>query len=158
MVDAQGIPLAVRLSAANVHDCRLFEAVIDAVEPIRRPRGRPRKRPAKLHADKGYDAAPCRRALRRRGIRARIARRRLEPRGRLGRHRWVILLDGGQPADQIHAAIAHEIAHAWLGHESGAPSVPEDPFLGERQAAQLAREWGLVGDGADPGRYPTGGV
>jgi hypothetical protein len=42
----------VKLSAANVHDSMVFEELIDAVEPIKRPRGRPRKRPHKLHADK----------------------------------------------------------------------------------------------------------
>jgi hypothetical protein len=40
----------VILSAANVHDSMVFEELIDAVEPIKRPRGRPRKRPKKLHA------------------------------------------------------------------------------------------------------------
>jgi hypothetical protein len=38
------------LSAANVHDSTVFEELIDAIEPIKRPRGRPRKRPEKLHA------------------------------------------------------------------------------------------------------------
>jgi hypothetical protein len=41
----------VIVSAANVHDSMVFEELIDAVEPIKRPgRGRPRKRPEKLHA------------------------------------------------------------------------------------------------------------
>jgi transposase len=49
--DRRGIPLAVMLSAANIHDSMVFEELIDAVEPIKRPgRGRPRKRPEKLHA------------------------------------------------------------------------------------------------------------
>jgi transposase len=38
----------------------------------------------------GYDYPRCRRALRRRGITPRIARRGLEPRDRLGRHRYVV--------------------------------------------------------------------
>jgi hypothetical protein len=39
------------LTGANVHDSMVFEELIDAVEPIKRPgRGRPRKRPEKLHA------------------------------------------------------------------------------------------------------------
>jgi len=62
----------------------------DAIRPIRRPRGRPgrpRKRPKKLHADKGYDSARCRKALRERGIKGRIARRGVDPSERLGRHR-----------------------------------------------------------------------
>jgi hypothetical protein len=55
--DRRGIPLAVVLTAANVHDSMVFEELIDAVEPIKRPgRGRPRKRPEKVHAaDKAYD-------------------------------------------------------------------------------------------------------
>jgi IS5 family transposase len=47
-------------------------------------------RPAKLHGDKGYDDPRCRRALRRRGICPRIARRGIEPSQRLGRHRYVV--------------------------------------------------------------------
>jgi transposase len=93
LVDRRGVPLSVQLSAANVHDSKLLEPVVDAVEPIRRPRGapgRPRKRPAKLHADKGYDYPEKRRALRRRGITPRIARRGVESSERLGRFRWVV--------------------------------------------------------------------
>jgi transposase len=73
VVDRNGIPLAVRLSAANVHDSRWLEPVIDAIPSIIGPRGqpgRPRKRPAKLHADKAYDSSEKRRALRARGHRA----------------------------------------------------------------------------------------
>jgi IS5 family transposase len=71
----------------------LLEAVVDAIPPIKGSRGRPgrpRKRPAKLHLDKGYDYPRCRTALRRRGITPRIARRGVEPRDKLGRHRYVV--------------------------------------------------------------------
>jgi transposase len=64
--------------------------MVDSVEPIKGRRGRPRKRPEKLHADKGYDYPRCRRFLRRRGIKARIARRGIESSEKLGRHRWVV--------------------------------------------------------------------
>jgi transposase len=93
LVDRHGLPLAVQLTAANVHDSKLLEPLVDAVQPIRRPigePGRPRKRPAKLHAHKGYDFAAKRRALRQRGITPRIARRGVESSERLGRHRWVV--------------------------------------------------------------------
>lgn len=90
MVDRQGIPLAIRLSAANVNDGRMLEATVDAVAPIRQRRGRPRRRPDKLHADKAYDSRGCRRALRARGIMPRIARKGVESSERLGRHRWVV--------------------------------------------------------------------
>lgn len=78
------------MTAANVHDSRMLEPVLDAVPPIRQCAGRPRKRPAKLHADKGYDFARCRRACRKRGIAPRIARRGVESSEKLGRHRWVV--------------------------------------------------------------------
>ena len=81
------------LSAANVHDSKVVEEVVDNVSPIKGPRGRPgrpRKRPKKLHADKGYDFPRCREALRKRGIKARIARRGIDSSERLGRHRWVV--------------------------------------------------------------------
>jgi len=89
-VDAGGVPLAVLLSPADVHDSRLFEPLIDAVPPIRRCAGRPRRRPGKLHADKGHDHDRCRKAARRRGIAPRIARRGVDSSERLGRYRWVV--------------------------------------------------------------------
>lgn len=90
VTDRTGIVLAVGLSAANRHDSTMLERMVDAVGPIRGRRGRPRRRPAKLHGDKGYDYPRCRRALRRRGITPRIARRGVESSERLGRHRWVV--------------------------------------------------------------------
>jgi transposase len=93
LVDRQGVPLAVQLSAANVHDSKLLEPLVDAVEPIRRPTGepgRPRKRPAKLHGDTGFAYPHLRHALRQRGIMPRIARRGVDSSERLGRFRWVV--------------------------------------------------------------------
>jgi hypothetical protein len=55
LVDHKGVPLAVTLAAANVHDSQMLGATVDAVHSIKCPRGRLRKRPAKLHADKGCD-------------------------------------------------------------------------------------------------------
>lgn len=79
------------LSGANVPDCKRLEAAVDAIPPVRNGKpGRPRSRPEKLHADKGYDYAFCRQALRQRGITARIARRGIESSERLGRHRWKV--------------------------------------------------------------------
>jgi transposase len=93
VVDRNGVPLAVTISASNVHDSKMLEEAVDAIPPLRLPgkrRGRPRKRPVKLHADKGYDYPRCRRALRSRGIIPRIARRGIESSERLGRYRWVV--------------------------------------------------------------------
>ena len=77
-------------SAANVNDSMIFEELLDVIEPIKRPRGRPRNRPEKLHADKAYDDKKCAQALKRRGIKRRIARKKVESSEKLGRHRWVV--------------------------------------------------------------------
>jgi transposase len=91
IADAQGIPLASRVSAANVHDSMMFEPMLDAIPPLKTGRrGRPRHRPDKAHADKGYDYRKCRAACRRRKIQHRIARKVIESKETLGRHRWVI--------------------------------------------------------------------
>ncbi|HKG28875.1 MAG TPA: IS5 family transposase [Thermomicrobiales bacterium] len=93
VVEKRGMPLAVRLSAANAHDATQLLPLVDQIPRIMGPRGRPgrpRKRPAKLHADKASDASILRRALRARGIALRIARRGIDSSERLGRHRWVV--------------------------------------------------------------------
>ena len=81
-------------SAANDNDSMVFEELLDSVGPIgpiKRPRGRPRKRPKKkLHADRAYDYKKCAQALKRRGIKRRIARKKVENSEKLGRHRWVV--------------------------------------------------------------------
>jgi transposase len=83
-----GLPLTAAVTAANVNDTTMFQALLDDVPPIRRPSGRRRTRPGKVHADKAYDSQANRAYLRRRGIRSRIARRGVESAARLGRHRW----------------------------------------------------------------------
>ncbi|EKM98073.1 TIS1421-transposase B [Acidocella sp. MX-AZ02] len=57
---------------------------------IRGRPGRPLQRPKKLHADKGYDYPRCRKACRRRSILPRIARKGVESKEKLGRHRWLV--------------------------------------------------------------------
>jgi transposase len=90
VVDRAGIPLACLLTGANRHESVFFEALLDAISPIKQANGRRRKRPLKLHADKGYDYPRCRQALSRRHIKIRIARKGIESSQRLGRHRWVV--------------------------------------------------------------------
>jgi len=60
---------------------------------------------------------------------------------------WIIVLDDCQPRDEMQATIAHEIAHAWLRHDRyGEDDLTVDC---EVQAAELARDWGFTGTGAD---------
>ncbi len=86
--DGGGLPLAAVVTAADVNDTVMFQAVVEDIPPVRTPTGRRRTRPAKVHADKGYDSRANRAYLRRRGIKARLARRGVESSTRLGRHRW----------------------------------------------------------------------
>jgi transposase len=84
------VPLAVVLTGVQVHDSKVFEEVVDGVEPVKGPKGRPRKHPDKLHADKAYDFPRCRRFLRMCGIKAHVAKRGIDSSERLGRHRWTV--------------------------------------------------------------------
>ena len=85
LVERGGLPLAAGLTGANRHDSTAFAPLLDAAAPPAAPR-----RPAKVHADKGDDYPACRAALAERGIADRIARRGVEDRRHLGRHRWVV--------------------------------------------------------------------
>jgi hypothetical protein len=88
--ERRGLPLAAAVTAANVNDTLLFEALLEDVPAVLTPSRRRRSRPGTVDADKAYDHAGNRRYLRRRGIRPRIARRGVESSSKLGRHRWRI--------------------------------------------------------------------
>ncbi|WP_373306575.1 IS5 family transposase [Streptomyces mirabilis] len=88
--DAQGIPLAVAVSGANMHDSLALKPLIRGIPAVRSRRGPRRRRPVKLRADKAYFSAEHLAWLRERGLVARIARPGIESGERLGRHRWKI--------------------------------------------------------------------
>ena len=85
----QRAALTAAVTATNVNDTTMSEAVLEDVPQIRTPSGR-RIRPTKVDGDNGYDSAANRAWLRRRGITPRIARRGIESAARLGHHRWRI--------------------------------------------------------------------
>ncbi|MFD0479936.1 IS5 family transposase [Nonomuraea thailandensis] len=90
ITERTGLPIAVAISAANLHDSVALEPLVRSIPPIRSRRGPRRRRPGRLHGDKGYDYPRLRAFLRGRGIVPRIARRGIESSQRLGRHRWVV--------------------------------------------------------------------
>ncbi|WP_199827544.1 IS5 family transposase [Streptomyces xylophagus] len=90
IVDRQGLPLSVGISASNLHDSQALIPLVRGIPPIRSRRGPRRRRPGKLHGDKGYDYRHLRRWLASRGIRHRLARKGVESSRRVGRHRWVV--------------------------------------------------------------------
>ena len=91
MVDANGIPLAIEHTGANVHDSEMAITLVDAIPPIKQRRGRPRRRPDETLADRAYDAEDkIRKPLRARGIKPLIAQRNTEHGSGLGRYRYVV--------------------------------------------------------------------
>ncbi|MER5400896.1 IS5 family transposase [Streptomyces sp. NPDC002599] len=90
IVDRQGLPLSVGISAANLHDSQALIPLVHGIPPIRSHRGPRRRQPGKLHGDKGYDYRYLRRWLASRGIRHRLAPKGVESSRPLGRHRWVV--------------------------------------------------------------------
>jgi hypothetical protein len=51
--DGSGLPLTAAVTAANVADTTMFQAVVDDLPPVRTLAGRRRTRPGPIHADKG---------------------------------------------------------------------------------------------------------
>ncbi len=82
--------MAFTLTGANRHDVTQLLPLVDSVGPVGCRRGRPRRRFDELLGDRAYDSEPHRRALRRRGTRPRLARRRTAHGSGLGKDRWVV--------------------------------------------------------------------
>jgi transposase len=72
LVEGRGRPLALHVTAGQVHESTQIEAVLDKVRVPRFGKGRPRKRPTSVLTDKGYNGKRCRQALRARRISALI--------------------------------------------------------------------------------------
>lgn len=89
LVDANGLPLALGTTPANVPDINYLLPMVESVPAVRGRRGRPRRRPAVLYADRGYDSDPHRARLRAKRIRPRLARRGTGHGSGLGVFRWV---------------------------------------------------------------------
>jgi len=74
VTDGGGLPLAVEVTAGQVHDSMQATSVMDRIA-IPQPVGRPRKRPQSLAGDKGYSYPRIRYWLRAHGIQAVIPQR-----------------------------------------------------------------------------------
>jgi transposase len=90
LTEAQGIPLAVTVTAANVHDVKQLLPVVDRVPAVPGKVGHPRKRPQKLYADRAYHSKRHRQELKKRGIDPQIAKRSARHGSGLGIYRWVV--------------------------------------------------------------------
>jgi len=63
VTDANGIPLAVRLTGANRHDVTQLLPLIEQIHAIAGKVGRPLRRPASVLGDRAYDSEPHRQEL-----------------------------------------------------------------------------------------------
>jgi transposase len=90
LTDANGIPLAATVTAANVNDStRVFQVLTD-MPPVGGKPGPRRQRPDRLQGDRGYDSEPTRQLLRWLGITPVLAARNTEHGSGLGVSRWVV--------------------------------------------------------------------
>ncbi len=106
--EAQGIPPAVAVSGANVHDSQAFKPLLLGLPAIRSRRGPRRRRPVKVRADKAYFSAEHLAWLRSRRLIPRIARPGIESGEQLGRHRWKIERSIAWLSGYRRLAVRHE--------------------------------------------------
>jgi transposase len=90
ITDAEGVPLAIRLTGGNRHDVTELIPLVDSIPPIAGKVGHPVQRPEEVFADRAYDSNPHRKELAHRGIQPEIAERNTEHGSGLGIFRWVV--------------------------------------------------------------------
>ncbi len=88
--DAQGVPLATVMTAANVNEVTQLIPLVDAVPAIAGQVGHPRRRPKKLQGDAAYQSAAHEKELRERKIEPVIHHQKTEHGSHLGKLRWFI--------------------------------------------------------------------
>jgi transposase len=109
VVDGHSLPLGFHLASANQAEVRLAEQTLASIR-VARSRGRPKERPAKLVAERAYDSARFRQALRRRGIRMCSPPKRRPASWRAKRGRPVVARK-----DDFRQHYTVERSFAWLG-------------------------------------------
>jgi transposase len=90
LTDAQGIPLAATVTAANVNEVTQVLQVLTDMTPVGGKPGPKRQKPERLQGDRGYDSEPVRELLRWLGIKPVLAERNTEHGSGLGVFRWFV--------------------------------------------------------------------
>jgi transposase len=90
MTDAQGVPLAATVTAANVNEVTQVFQVLTSMPPVGGKPGPKRRKPERLQGDRGYDSEPVRQLLRWLGITPVLAARYTESGSGLGVFRWFV--------------------------------------------------------------------
>lgn len=89
LTDAQGIPLAATVTAANVNEVTQVFHVLTSMPDVGGKPGPKRQKPERLQGDQGYDSEPVRQLLRCLGITPILPERGSDENG-LGTLRWFI--------------------------------------------------------------------
>lgn len=90
LTDAQGIPLAATVTAANVNEVAQVLPVLTSMPAVGGKPGPKRRKPKRLQGDRGYDSEPVRKLLRWLGITPVLAARYTESGSGLGVFRWFV--------------------------------------------------------------------
>jgi transposase len=91
MVDAHGVPLAIRTAGANASDhTQILPIIVLDYPTVGGKPGRPKEKPDVVYADRGYDSDDTRAILAWLGIKPVIARKHTEHGSGLGKTRWVV--------------------------------------------------------------------
>jgi hypothetical protein len=57
LTDAEGVPLVVQTTPANVNDETQLPALLESMPAVQGPRGRPRRKPGSIFGDRAYGTA-----------------------------------------------------------------------------------------------------
>jgi transposase len=90
LTDAQGIPLNVIGTAANVPEVNELVELVDTAPEVVTAEGETRQNPDHLYGDRAFDSEPHRADMRARDIEPHFARRGTEHGSGLGIYRWVV--------------------------------------------------------------------
>lgn len=88
--DAQGVPLNVTVTAANVPEVNEVVGLVESTPEVLTAEGQTRQHPDTLFGDRAYDSEPHREKMRRRGIGPQFAKRGSAHGSGLGTYRWVV--------------------------------------------------------------------
>jgi transposase len=110
VADGNGVPIGFMIEDANKAEVTLAVETLNTVR-VKSRRGRPKNRPKELVADRAYDSAPLRKALRRRGIKVCIPPKK-RPEHWIPRKGRPVTFDKESYKKRWHV----ERAFAWLGN------------------------------------------
>jgi transposase len=90
ITDANGIPLACSVTAANVNDISEFAPLFNKIPPVAGKVGHPRRRPDAMQGDLAYDSEPHRQGRRGLGIEPVLPEKGIDDESGLGATRWPV--------------------------------------------------------------------